>query len=428
MKDSFFSRSTGLLNQKIQEYISKVKQWWGHTPERALLEAYDAAQIIRNIEINHFGGKKISASSENYTENVMSYWQGYLKKNLTIIKIRLAEFRLSRSMLDVSNSVILEKLQFIDEVISPYTPRDEPISNSTIVAIPEPLQINNHEVKNKVDASNIKNHNVPSPSQKTGFLPRSIGRTINKIKTDLSPQAEEQFVKKYQISRKRTRVALRFFLILILVPLLTQNLSKQILINPLVERARGETTSQLFLNTDMEEKALSELKIFENRLKFQSLLHNSPVLSAEGVQEQIRDKAIEIAEEFSHESNNAISNVFADMLSLVAFGIVVAMSKKEIVIVKSFLDEIVYGLSDSAKAFLIILVTDIFVGFHSPHGWEVLLEGFAEHLGLPANRSVIFLFIATFPVILDTISKYWIFRYLSRLSPSALATFKEMNE
>nr|WP_298908966.1 hypothetical protein [uncultured Nostoc sp.] len=92
------------------------------------------------------------------------------------------------------------------------------------------------------------------------------------------------------------------------------------------------------------------------------------------------------------------------------------------------LPTIVYGLSDSAKAFLIILFTDIFVGFHSPDGWEVLLEGLAEHLGLPASRNTIFFFIATFPVILNTIFKYWIFRYLSRLSPSALATLKEMDE
>jgi hypothetical protein len=88
----------------------------------------------------------------------------------------------------------------------------------------------------------------------------------------------------------------------------------------------------------------------------------------------------------------------------------------------------VYGLSDSAKAFIIILFTDIFVGFHSPHGWEVILEGLSHHWGLPANRDFIFLFIATFPVILDTIFKYWIFRYLNRISPSAVATYHNMNE
>ncbi|MFM8299381.1 MAG: proton extrusion protein PcxA, partial [Microcystis aeruginosa] len=72
--------------------------------------------------------------------------------------------------------------------------------------------------------------------------------------------------------------------------------------------------------------------------------------------------------------------------------------------------------------------TDIFVGFHSPHGWEVILEGLSRHFGLPENRQFNFLFIATFPVILDTVLKYWIFRYLNRISPSAVATYRNMNE
>ena len=92
-----------------------------------------------------------------------------------------------------------------------------------------------------------------------------------------------------------------------------------------------------------------------------------------------------------------------------------------------FIDEAVYGLSDSAKAFAIILFTDIFVGYHSPEGWTVLLEGIAHHIGIPAQEGFIMLFIATFPVILATIFKYWIFRYLNRVSPSSVATLKDMN-
>lgn len=80
------------------------------------------------------------------------------------------------------------------------------------------------------------------------------------------------------------------------------------------------------------------------------------------------------------------------------------------------------------KLFLIILFTDMFVGFHSPHGWEVIIEVILRHLGLPESRDFIFLFISTFPVILDTIFKYWIFRYLNQVSPSAVATYHNMNE
>ncbi len=74
-------------------------------------------------------------------------------------------------------------------------------------------------------------------------------------------------------------------------------------------------------------------------------------------------------------------------------------------------------VSDSAKAFFIILFTDMFVGFYSLQGWKVILENSLKHFGLPENGNFISLFIATFPVVLDTMFKYWIFRYLNRTSP-----------
>ncbi|WP_193199448.1 proton extrusion protein PcxA [Nostoc sp. MG11] len=430
MKPSFFKRNTELLSQKLKENLRSLKQWYLNTPERALLEAYQAAQSIRNIEIQHFNNKKISPKSANYTENVMSYWQGYLNKKLTIIKVKLAEFRLSRGIINISNSTLLENLKFIDEVVEKYNIKDEIISNSPVIPPSQPLKIKQTKVNNQPESSEINSVKVPVPpfTQKTGALPRSIGRTINKIKADLAPQAEEDFIRNYRISTNRTKTAVRFLILLVIVPLLTQQLSKQFLITPILDRIRGDNEIQIFLNSDMEVEALQKLKSFEEQLRFQYLLNQAPPLSSEVIKETVKNKALEIAEEFRFKSNSAISNVFADLLSLITFAVIISSSKREIVTVKLFLDNIVYGLSDSAKAFLIILFTDIFVGFHSPHGWDVILETLAKHLGLPASRNAIFLFIATFPVILNTIFKYWIFRYLSRLSPSALATLKEMDE
>jgi hypothetical protein len=159
-----------------------------------------------------------------------------------------------------------------------------------------------------------------------------------------------------------------------------------------------------------------------------SLLYKTPAIEAEEVEKKMAEKAEEIAQDFNHRSSEAISNIFADFVGLIAFALVIAFNRQGLAALKSLLDTVMYDLSDSAKAFIIILLTDIFVGFHSPHGWEVLLEGFSNHLGIAPNRSFIFLFIATFPVILDTIMKYWIFRYLSRISPSAVATLRNMNE
>ncbi|MEA5602857.1 proton extrusion protein PcxA [Nostoc sp. UHCC 0252] len=420
MKNSF-TRIAELLRQNFQEYLRSLNNWFLDTPERSLLEAQQAAQRIKNIEVEHFGGKKISSKSVNYTENVMSYWQGYLDKNLTIIKIRLAEFRLSRGVVNISNSVLLDNLKIIDEIVEKYAIKDEAPN-------PQSIPINQSQINKQPDSSNIKNINNLLLNQQTGTLPGSVGRNINRIKRELSPQTEEEFVRNFRVSKNRTKIAIRFFIALIIIPTLTHVLSKELLIIPIVEKVRGENISQVFINSDMEQEALHELYNFQQSLRFKFLLDQSLPLSSEVIQEELKDKVIDVFERFKIRSNNSISNIFADLISLISFSIFIFLSKKEIVVVQSFIDRIVYGLSDSAKAFLIILFTDMFVGFHSPEGWEVILEGLTEHLGLPATKNAVFLFIATFPVILNTIFKYWIFRYLSRLSPSALATLKEMDD
>ncbi|MGJ5633271.1 proton extrusion protein PcxA [Nostoc sp. CALU 1950] len=427
MKNSF-AKTPALFRQRLKRSLRSLKHWFLDTPERALLEAQQAAQRIKNIEIEHFGNKKISSESVKYTENVMSYWQVYLDKNLTIIKIRLAEFQISRGIINISNSVLLETLKDIDEVVEKYAIKDEIISNSALAPTSQTPQLNYIEISKQPDSSNISDVKVMPQSENTKGFQRSISKAVNRVKSDFAPRSEEGVIRNHRVSRSRTIIALRFLITLIIVPLLTQYLSKQFLVTPILEKIRGDNTTQIFINSDMEKKALHELHNFQEELRFEYLLNQAPPISSEIIQEKIKNKAVGISEEFRTKTNSSISNIFADLISLLSFAIVVALSKREIVMFKSFLDSIVYGLSDSAKAFLIILVTDIFVGFHSPEGWEVLLAGFSEHLGLPTSRNVIFFFIATFPVILNTIFKYWIFRYLSRLSPSALATLKEMDD
>jgi len=149
--------------------------------------------------------------------------------------------------------------------------------------------------------------------------------------------------------------------------------------------------------------------------------------SPEQLHLQLSERAKELKEEADLESTHAIKNVLSDLAGLLGFTLVCLLGRRDLQVLRGFLDEAVYGLSDSAKAFAIILFTDIFVGFHSPEGWTVLLDGVANHFGLPAQENFIMLFIATFPVVLATVFKYWIFRYLNRVSPSSVATLRNMN-
>ncbi|MEH2201582.1 proton extrusion protein PcxA [Nostoc sp.] len=447
MKNSVFS-------QKIYSFLLAAYRWYLQTPERSLHEAYDAALKIKEIEDKHFNGNKIDIDSATYSKSVMDYFESDLNKLLKIAKMRLTEFRGSRWFLNEENqkaaekagiehpspSLVLEKLNFIDLVISKYTINSEQITSNALVVKPPNIPVNviSDEKSLLVNAPTLPpkiptqdSDKKPKPKSKvdtTGVLPRSILSTITRLQVELDPNAEKEVIQNFRQTQRRTIISIRFILLLIIVPLLTHQIAKAFVVGPSVEHFRSSEQMQIFLNSEMEEEALEELERFEEKLKFENLIRNAPPLSSEQMETEMANKAGELAEEFRHESSNAIKNVFADMFSVGAFIWLLLISKSSIAVVKDFFDNIVYGLSDSAKAFIIILFTDIFVGFHSPHGWEVLLEGVSRHWGLPANRDFIFLFIATFPVILDTIFKYWIFRYLNRISPSAVATYRNMNE
>lgn len=438
----------------VQSYFSNANQWLLKTPGRSLDEAYEAALKIREIENANFGGNRISVDYGDYGLSAQNYFQGELKKYLDIIKIRLAEFKLSSSVVRLSNqkiteievdensnnlsniniidqpALILKKLKFIDETLDSYQNRES--SKQSIVILPDNqtrLAPSTGRLKGIADDFERTAPESKSMSGKSGVLPRSILNTVDRIKQELNPDSEEEVVRDFRRSKVRTFTAVRFILILIIVPLLVQQMSKNFVIGPIVDQYRiGNEKVDIFINSELEEQALNELQKFEQRLRFEILIGRSEPKSDAEIAEQVKGKAAEIGEEFQQVSSDAVKNVFADLAALIAFTLVIMTSKREIEVVKSFIDQLVYGLSDSAKAFFIILLTDMFVGFHSPHGWEVVLESVSKHFGLPADRNFIFLFIATFPVILDTMFKYWIFRYLNRASPSSVATYRNMNE
>lgn len=354
-----------------------------------------------------------------------------MEKQLNIIKINLAEFKVSRLLLKGSDYRFLDSLKIIDEILNRYQNFEENLAivNSNSPAINKIPTSSKNSSQNAYDSSYEPVIEIKSmTADDSKIFSRSLGRTIKKIKRDMNPRSEEQYLQNLRYSSRNTRQGIRCLILLILVPLLVQKVSKQFLVLPVVEHFRSFEKTPIFLHQEMKEEAMRELQAFEEELKFNNLLHRAPKISAEEMEEKIMNKANELAEEFYHKGNGAISNVLSDLLGVLAFAGVVITNPKGVRALKLFLGEIIGGLSDSAQAFILILFTDMFVGFHSPHGWEVILEGLSEHLGLPANRGAIFLFIATFPVILDTIFKYWIFRYMNQISPSAVATLKNMNE
>ncbi|MFB2645255.1 proton extrusion protein PcxA [Raphidiopsis sp. BLCC-F218] len=425
--------NNSVFGRKIYLSLLSAYRWYLLTPERALEEAYKSALKIQDIERQHFNGNKISRNADLYSSSVIDYFQSDLNKLLKNVRMRLTEFKASRWFSNESKqaaadkagveysslTIVLQKLDFIDQVVNKY--KSEQLNTSVMSFV--------NESSNGVGDKGPNQGEKPKRKvDSTRILPRSIFTTISRLQTELDPNAEVEVVRSFRQTQKMTIISIRFILLLIIIPLLTHQISKVLVVGPIVDSLRHEESQEIFINEEMEEEALTELEKFAERIRFESMITNAPPLSSMVLEAKMSEKAQEIAREFRQSGSNAIKNVFCDLLSVFAFIILLLTSRSSILVLKDFFDYVVYGLSDSAKAFIIILFTDIFVGFHSPHGWEVILEGLSHHWGLPANRDFIFLFIATFPVILDTIFKYWIFRYLNRISPSAVATYHNMNE
>ena len=243
-----------------------------------------------------------------------------------------------------------------------------------------------------------------------------------------SLDAESEVVAEFQASRNQTISALRYVLLLLLIPLLVNQTTKVIVVEPLTQYFESHQQAEVRLEGFQEERILKELQTYKSRLRFESLLQGDSENSTSIIEEKLRNQVIALAEDYRKGNLQFVKNTVADFLSLIAFSILILRCQTQLKILRQFLSELSAGLSDSAKAFLIILGTDIFVGFHSSYGWEVILNGALDHYGLPENKQFVGLFIATFPVTLDAIGKYWIFRYLNRMSPSAVVTYRTMNE
>nr|QCI04210.1 Envelope membrane protein [Anotrichium furcellatum] len=262
--------------------------------------------------------------------------------------------------------------------------------------------------------------------EKTSFIPRSMSRLFNQFKQDLNPSSDIETIEEIKVTRYQTLASIKYVLILLIIPILINQTAKSFILDPCINYIWNQHQPDIFLNESQEERAFADLQRFEEKLHFEMLI--GKFQDASIINYKIKEKALEIALEYNHESANSIKNILADCISIIVFLAILILRKRQFSILKSFINQSIYGLSDTAKAFLIILFTDIFVGFHSPHGWEVIMEGILRHLGLPESRDFIFIFISTFPVILDTVFKYWIFRYLNKISPSAVATYHNMNE
>ena len=73
--------------------------------------------------------------------------------------------------------------------------------------------------------------------------------------------------------------------------------------------------------------------------------------------------------------------LITDVISIAISALSFMAGRKRLAVLNSWIQELSYSLNDTMKAFLILLITDLCVGFHSPHGWEIVIGSVSKHFG-----------------------------------------------
>lgn len=181
--------------------------------------------------------------------------------------------------------------------------------------------------------------------------------------------------------------------------------------------------------TDIQEKSILEKFIeLEELLLLDEMIKEYPETHLKTLRIGIHKEMIQLIKIHNENPIHMILHLSTNIICLIILSAYSILGKEELVILNSWVQEFLYNLSDTIKSFSILLLTDLCIGFHSPHGWELMIGYVYKDFGFAYNDQIISGLVSTFPVILDTILKYWIFRYLNRVSPSLVVIYHSMND
>nr|QXO89150.1 envelope membrane protein [Hoya thailandica] len=184
--------------------------------------------------------------------------------------------------------------------------------------------------------------------------------------------------------------------------------------------------SEIFLNDIQERGILEKFIELEELLVLDEMIEEYSETRLHKLTLGIQKETIQLIKIHNEDRIHTIFHFSINIICFVILSGYYILGNEELGILNSWAQEFLYNLSDTVKAFCILLLTDFCTGFHSPHGWELLIGSVYKDFGFVQNDQIISGLVSICPVILDTVFKYWIFRYLNRVSPSLVIIYHSL--
>ncbi|KAJ0984125.1 hypothetical protein J5N97_002481 [Dioscorea zingiberensis] len=271
-----------------------------------------------------------------------------------------------------------------------------------------------------------------SSSQMSGDDPedfRSDNSLVGAIKGFILGRDDDELLFEDRVFRFASRSSAKFIALLVLVPWILDFLVHDYVLMPFLDRYVKKVplaAEMLDVRRHQKLEMIKALKVEKARFRLEVEIGKSPPLSDEEIWLELRHKAIELRDEWRLENRRAFANIWSDMVYGITLFALIYLNKSKVALLKFTGYKLLNNVSDTGKAFLIILFTDIFLGYHSESGWQILSEIILERYGLEVDQAAITVFICTVPVVIDACVKLWLFRFLPKLSPNVTNIFREM--
>nr|AYC65748.1 Envelope membrane protein [Udotea sp. TZ0819] len=278
--------------------------------------------------------------------------------------------------------------------------------------------------------------------EQIGFLPRSIVRTLKRFLKQIGLLQGGLFaIYEFRISRYILAVSFQCFF-LIVCPWIFHFFLEFFILHIFLK------SPIIFLNFNQQQQAFAQVQTFSQQFYFETFFQSSKIFSINwkypllvNVKQRIfieknnletiyQNYFLKYAHFYNEQSVSIVTNWILDFTTFLFFVVILVFLIPQILVLKTCFIEALLSLNETIKCFFLIFFLDLIVGFHSSKSWEIFLQYIFEHFGFQIyqNSNFIAFFISTFPVFLDTIFKYWIFRYLNRISPCTVLTYQAMIE
>ena len=291
----------------LTDWIGSFDRASTHDLSNNLEQAYEAALLIQSLELEYYNDRPVRPDLDlSIPKSAKALMLRRFRAALQVAQENLADVAPKRAELD---SQELRQLQLVESVVSRY---------------------------GRARSSS------PSMSRSPEMLPRSLLGVFDGVRRQLDPEAEASVVAGFRRRRDSTLVSLRVLLLLILVPLVIQQGSRSLLISPLMDRYAPEIP---FLNyrSPTCRKGRRQVAALPAGIGVEALLEGKQPPSPEDIQSALARRANALKDEADAESIEASKNVLADLAALIDFVLVCLSCRRDLQVLRGFLDEAVYG-------------------------------------------------------------------------------------